>query len=107
VIVQVDDEGIRGEDAGTAPWAVRWAELERVGLQTTEQGPFEDDVFWLLHTASAVHRVPQGAEGEGELLRRLQALPGFDNEAVIEAMASTGNQAWVCWERGGGKGSRS
>jgi hypothetical protein len=63
--VREDDEGVRGEDAGAAPWAVRWAELERVGLQTTDQGPFDDDVFWLLHTASGIYRVPQGAPGEG------------------------------------------
>ena len=60
-----------------------------------------DDVFWILHTDAAAHRVAQGAPGEAGLFARLQALPGFDHDAVIAAMGSTDNHSWVCWERGG------
>jgi hypothetical protein len=41
--------------------------------------------------------IPQGATGDAELLARLQRLDGFDNLAVIEAMASTDNWRFVCW----------
>jgi hypothetical protein len=97
-IVRVDDAGVRCE--GAAPWSLRWAELERVILRTTDRGPFEDDVFWLLQSADGTHFVPQGTPGETELLERLQQLPGFDNRAVIAAMGSAENQPWTCWERG-------
>jgi hypothetical protein len=43
--------------------------------------------------------VPQGIEGEINLLDCLQALDGFDNEMLIKAMASHENQRFLCWER--------
>jgi hypothetical protein len=50
-----------------------------------------------------------GADGDGvavpgasvtdELLDRLQALPGFDNEQMIRAMSSTDDAQFLCWQR--------
>ena len=99
-VVEFGDEGIRGRAPGAEPWSIPWRDLERVEIRTTDEGPFTADVFWVLHTASAARVVPQGATGERELFERLQALPGFDNGAVIAAMGSVENQSWVCWERG-------
>jgi len=42
---------------------------------------------------------PQGAKGDKEILQRLQDLPGFNNEAVIEAMGSTEKRIFLCWEK--------
>lgn len=43
--------------------------------------------------------VPQGATGDGELLWRLQELPGFDNAAFIDAMTCTDDRVFRCWTR--------
>jgi hypothetical protein len=68
----------------------------------TDEGPFVDDVFFLLLGNDGKGCcVPPGAEGSGPLLDRLQALPGFDNGKVIEAMGSTGNARFVCWRKAG------
>ena len=78
---------------------VGWADLETVEIVTTSDGPFAPDVFWVLYGRDGGCAVPQGATGDGMLLERLQALPGFDNDAVIEAMSSTSNRRFLCWQR--------
>ena len=79
--------------------SVAWDDLKEVVIVTTDKGPFATDVFWLLVGESGGCVVPQGAAGEGALLERLQALPGFDNEAVIRAMGSVENNRFVCWKK--------
>jgi len=68
---------------------VGWADLQKVEVVTTSDGPFHPDVFWVLHGTEGGCAVPQGATGDKQLLDRLQALPGFDNGAVIAALADT------------------
>ena len=81
---------------------VLWSELQNVTIMTTDEGPFSDDVFWVLSGSETGCLVPSEAEGMKELLPRLQQLPGFDNEAVIRAMGSTGNEKFLCWRRNNG-----
>ena len=79
--------------------SVRWDALEEVLLMTTDQGPLEPDVFWVLSGGETGVVVPQGATGERALLERLQQLPGFDSRPVIEAMGCTDNRQFSCWKR--------
>ena len=79
--------------------SVPWDELRAVLLETNDQGPFAIDVFWILVGQRGGCVIPQGAHGEAALLERLQALDGFDNDAVIQAMMSTENQRFLCWQR--------
>lgn len=79
--------------------AVRWDQLEEVLLVTTDQGPLEPDVFWVLSAGETGVVVPQGATGERALLERLQQLPGFDSRPVIAAMGCTENRQFSCWKR--------
>ena len=95
--VTFDDAGVvRTMGDGTRE-SVRWDELEAVLILTTDEGPFREDVFWLLKGREGGCAVPGGAEGMDRLLTRLQALPGFDNEAVIRAMSSTEDATFLCW----------
>jgi len=75
------------------------AQLIEVGIMTTANGPFGDDVFWVLKTNSKSVTVPWGIDGESELLAALQALPEFDHDAVIKASASTELAAFQAWIR--------
>ena len=77
---------------------VNWSDLRAVIIETTDRGPAVCDVFWILVGTKGGSVIPQGATNEKELLSRLQALPGFDNQAVIRAMGSTENQRFLCWE---------
>lgn len=76
---------------------VAWDDLQKVEILTTEDGPFAPDIFWILHGTQSGCVIPQGATGDAELFAQLQALPDFDNAAVIEAMGSTSKATFVCW----------
>lgn len=93
--VDVDDAGVRLA-GGTLPWV----DLEAVDIETTDRGPFEDDVLWRLTARDGtLLLIPSETEGFDVLLSRLQTLPGFDNEAVIRAAASGENAVFACWRR--------
>lgn len=98
-VVSVTDEGVSCARASGLVESVTWAELQEVAIVTTDEGPFALDVLWLLVGDKGGCVVPQGATGEDELLAKLQSLAGFDNDAVIEAMGSTTNRKFVCWEK--------
>ncbi|WP_083410098.1 hypothetical protein [Mycolicibacterium rutilum] len=77
---------------------VRWDALTEVSLRTTDRGPAEEDVFFVFAYADG----PSTAIGLGdseELLPRLQRLPGFDNEAFVQAMGHSSDGVFVLWRR--------
>ena len=92
------DEGVarRFGILGRKSESVCWDELQEVRFDTTDSGPLAEDVFLVLMGGGGSCTIPQDSMPEG-LLDRLQALPGFDNEALIQAMGSTENQSFVCW----------
>lgn len=95
----IDGTGVtvRGE-VGEA--TIAWTDLEAVTIRTTDAGPFQDDLRWVLQSRDG-RKVIVGSETEGigALLEHLQRLPGFDNEAVIAAASSTENASFPCWAR--------
>lgn len=77
--------------------SVKWEGLREVSIVTTAGGPFEDDVLFVLIGEGGTCIVPHSDPGCASLLERLQRLPGFDNEALIEAMGSPQAGRFVCW----------
>jgi hypothetical protein len=98
--VTFDDERVVCEVAGHRT-EMRWDDLIGVALETTDQGPAVDDVFFILSGPDGVLVCPSEAEGGQDLLARLQQLPGFDNEAVISAMSCTETRTFICWDHKG------
>jgi hypothetical protein len=96
-LVEIDEHGVSCHHQDGRIDVVRWDELRAVLIETSDRGPFETDVFWILVSERGECVIPQGATGDAELLARLQRLDGFDNLAVIEAVASTDNRRFVCW----------
>jgi len=102
--VTFDDKGVtrtRGDDFVEC---VAWDDLVSVDIATTNEGPWFDDVFWLLSAGDHTCVVPSESEGMSELLLRLQELPGFDDETVIRAMGCTSNAVFPVWSREERKG---
>ena len=96
----IDDRGVRRVLGSGKIEAVEWKDLVEVQIVTTDEGPFVDDVFYLLIGANDTGCVvPQEDPQIGALLERLQALPGFDNGKVIEAMGCSENARFVCWKK--------
>lgn len=93
--MEFDETGVRVDGA-----SMSWVELEEVDIQTTDQGPFVDDVRWVLRSSNRTTlTIPSETDGMDRLLQRLQQIPGFDNEAVIRAAGSTDNAVFPCWRR--------
>src|SRR5262249_62063099 len=93
-------KAVRRNPGGGKVERAAWADREGVCVLTTADGPFAEDVYFVLAgkgTSGCV--VPQSAPESGQLLERLQRLPGFDNEAFIRAMSSTDDARFVCWRR--------
>ncbi len=84
-----------------ATQSIALADLSSIRIRTTDDGPWEPDVFWGFHgpTGEPVVVVPGGATGEQEMIAALSKLPGWDDSAVIEAMGSTSNRLFVVWGR--------
>jgi hypothetical protein len=91
-------EAHRAAQTVTGGDGVRWDALTEVVLMTTSRGPFEDDVFFVMTFDDGSDRLIPLGEGQ-ELLARLQALPGFDNETFTRAMAVSEEGVSVLWRR--------
>src|SRR5688572_8647777 len=98
-VVRISDTEVGCERPDGETERVGWDDLQRVEILTTGDGPMAPDVFWLLHGTNGGCAIPQGATGERALLERLQALPGFDNGQVIEAMGSAIDRRFLCWQK--------
>ena len=96
--VTIDDQGVRRQLADGRTEQVSWDGLRAVWAVTTSDGPWADDVFYILEDAHGGVSVPQSVTDEA-FLARLQALPGFDNEALISAMGSTGDARFDLWRQ--------
>ncbi len=100
--VTCKDEGLECRWCCSAA-SVKWDDIQRIVIRTTDLGPFDADVFFVIEAAGLRFVIPQDAAGTDELLERLQRLPGFDNQAVIDSMVSTGNKDFLCWQRESGE----
>lgn len=103
---EMDDVGVTRRHEGVVLEHITWSDLRRVEVRTTSDGPWRDDVFWLLLNAEGdgvavpSERVPEG------LLARLRELPGWDHAAVIRAMGTATDGIFLCWDATGGHKGR-
>lgn len=99
--VSYDEVAVRYSRAGQADVTIPWDRLSQVSIITTDLGPFQEDVFFAfkLSKDEEEYIVPQGAKGTDILLSRLSKLDGYDDRKVIQAMGSTEDARFVCWEK--------
>ncbi len=89
----IEDEGKEVE--------IKYGDLACVFIGTTDQGPWIPDSFWVLITSGGKEVIIETGDPSAMiLLGALQkALPGFDNGAVVKAMASTDHNTFTVYER--------
>jgi len=100
-VVHCDSAGVRYHAPDGATKEIAWEQLAEVRILTTPDGPWADDVFWMLTDADRSQGllVSNSAKGVAELLAAMQALPGFDNAKFVEAMGSTSLAEFTVWRR--------
>jgi hypothetical protein len=94
--ITIDETGVtRCLDDGSVVVLV-WSELVEVALVTVDQGPFAEDLFFVLGDVRGNRCLLPGAKAAA-LLPRLQRLPGFDNKQVQRAADCIDEAHFVCW----------
>jgi hypothetical protein len=96
-VVYFNDDGVACRRPDGKQESVSWADLRSVVIRTTSEGPFVDDVFWVLVGQNGECVVPSESAGIQELMERLGQLPRFDHNACISAMSCTSDKESLCW----------
>lgn len=80
---------------------IKYADLVRVTIDTTDQGPYIPDCFWVLTHASGREIIIENDDVDAiVMLGAIQkALAGFDNAAVVKAMMSTDYASFLAWQK--------
>ncbi|MDB5675621.1 MAG: hypothetical protein JWM65_2603 [Sphingomonas bacterium] len=99
--VAAADDVLTVTDAGGQERRLAFADLIGVAIETNDSGPWGADLWWLLFGQDGKLAVtwPQGATGGTSVIDRLTAIPGFDHQQMIAAMASTKNATFILWSR--------
>jgi hypothetical protein len=97
--VVMDGQGLRSSHPQRQDEAVRWSQVVRVSVVTTERSSKPPYLFLLLHEPGGLGAsVPYGAPGFEDLLRRLAEIPEFDMQAVLDAQQHDGDDVFPCWQ---------
>lgn len=98
----VDDWGVRRTLGSGGEEALAWADLTEVMILTTADGPYAEDMFFVLRGKGDTGvLVGQGLASQHKLLGTLQErLRDLDNEEFIRAMGSTQEARFVIWPPG-------
>jgi hypothetical protein len=78
---------------------VRWDDLIEVSILTTDEGPFNEDFYWVLTGSKSGCLIGLRSNGTDALLERLQSLPDFNNKAFLEAFGCSENKRFICWRK--------
>lgn len=95
--ISCDDGVLTVERRSRATLRLRLDELDEIGVETTDKGPFADDVFLVFKKSGEVFRVSDSAVVSSDLVGEFGKLDGFDFEQFIAAQSSTSNQYFLCW----------
>src|SRR5215467_2224493 len=85
---------------GTDGDLVLWRDLKSVGIRTTSEGPWAEDVYWWFVLSERVIEIPNSAMNEKHIAVLQAQLPSFDDEKLILAMGSTKNRMFRVWYEG-------
>ncbi len=107
-LVTLDATGVRRFARGRLVEGVDWARLAAVALHTTSDGPFADDLFWVLVADDGTGCVvPSELASSVDLLGALGRLPRFDYEAVIAASGCVEERTFAVWSGTGEEAARA
>ncbi len=74
--------------------------LARITAITNDQGPWADDLHWVLEEdGGTVLTIPNSATGSSKLFDAFSALDGVDYSMATKAMGTTQNDSYVIWSK--------
>ncbi|MCO6384361.1 MAG: hypothetical protein JXQ91_08080 [Vannielia sp.] len=93
------DEGALRYLTGEGGMVVSLPEVMRIEIETTGDGPMEDDLFWLWVTPEGTARIPASAAGSEKMVDALAGFAGARYEQVIAASGSTEPRLFIVWQK--------
>ena len=98
--IQIDDGGVLRRD-GDLEEQIAWSDIVEIKIITTDQGPYSEDVFFVLVGENDKGcLVPHDAAVRTQLLEELhRRFANLDDSAVIQAMGSTSNNSFRIWHK--------
>src|SRR5829696_5039595 len=98
--VRITEDGVIKTSPKGADESVTWVELVKVSVVVTSGVPFGEVGCWvLLGPSGRACVLPLAWRGTKELVAQLEQLPGFDADAPVEVVRSTGVTEYVWWRR--------
>lgn len=88
------------EDRFGEKQSIFWNDITKISILTTDKGPFEDDVFLCLYGSEDKEiMIPSESHWYSPIYDHVSKFNGFDFDRVIQAMSSTDNNEFICWEK--------
>ena len=78
---------------------IPWQDIEAVGIRTTSDGPWAEDVFWQFLRCDGFFELPGSYVDSAAFDRFREHLPGMDSIKIIRAMGSTSERIFRIWHR--------
>jgi len=78
---------------------VRVEDIREIGIETTNAGPFLEDVFWLINREADCVRIPQDSPVFKVLMDYFGSFEGFDWRPFTGAMSCTDPRYFLCWQK--------
>ncbi len=100
LLVSMDEERIRlKNERDGAEKSVLWNDLLQIVVETTDEGPWLEDMYYIFYTTSEPLVVPSESRGVSELVSKIAGLPGFDQAQYFAAVGSTDNKQFLVWKK--------
>ena len=96
---EFDGETIMADGPFARRISVKLQDIHEIGIETTDAGPFVEDVFWLINRDTDGLRIPQQSPVFQALMENFGALQGFDWQPFTQAMSCTDCRYFLCWRR--------
>ena len=103
--VQFSDSGMHITQGNGRERDIAYRAVEQIDIITTDQGPWQEDVWWCFYLSNEEKPVylPQGIKGEEQILLVLEKhFAGIDFQTFIMAMGSADNAVFNLWRRAEG-----
>ena len=77
---------------------IPWKDLIRVEVQTTDQGPFLEDLFYVLVAKRQSVRISEDEAAYCSLMTHFKNLKDFNFDAIVSASSCVENRTYLCWQ---------
>jgi len=95
----VDHSGIHQINCEDECENYSWNDVKHIGIFTTEDGPWGEDVFFVINTDLGDVCITHADAQKMELLKYFERFPGFNWGQVVEAMSCCSEARFPCWDR--------